>query len=204
MRSFPFPFLLGSSPLSRGIPFWRFRHSRWLRIIPALAGNTTLLFAMQIIPEDHPRSRGEYSIQRCSGSRNKGSSPLSRGILIGFGTLVLGGGIIPALAGNTHTWTTPRRGHADHPRSRGEYATRAAGNPKWWGSSPLSRGILGSAVEQRSGVRIIPALAGNTFRGAVRIVSTGDHPRSRGEYVTIWNFKRATHGSSPLSRGIQS
>ena len=50
---------------------------------------------------------------------------------------------------------------------------------------------------------IIPALAGNTLCGAVRIVSTGDHPRSRGEYDLRAPRGPSAAGSSPLSRGIQ-
>ena len=70
---------------------------------------------------DHPRSRGEYTGNLLIGLSDKGSSPLSRGIL---NLRAVEGGderIIPALAGNTWTaWSTPIRPR-DHPRSRGEY-----------------------------------------------------------------------------------
>ena len=53
-------FLIGSSPLSRGIPPL-LRCTPWrARIIPALAGNTYLEEAPRHCLSDHPRSRGEY------------------------------------------------------------------------------------------------------------------------------------------------
>ena len=51
-------------------------------------------------------------------------------------------------------------------------------------------------------VRIIPALAGNTAINALFQFREGDHPRSRGEYVTSTFDSPAKFGSSPLSRGI--
>ena len=51
-------------------------------------------------------------------------------------------------------------------------------------------------------VRIIPALAGNTFIHRTTLTLRPDHPRSRGEYVALPMVKRCAEGSSPLSRGI--
>ena len=51
----------------------------------------------------------------------KGSSPLSRGILEVDSDRHGGGGIIPALAGNTSRNRKTGPGNTDHPRSRGEY-----------------------------------------------------------------------------------
>ena len=90
----------GSSPLSRGIPAQVAGSLLIARIIPALAGNTTLTLTLTRVCSDHPRSRGEYSntMQRVlplpdhPRSRGEyqiepwvhiagaGSSPLSRGI----------------------------------------------------------------------------------------------------------------------------
>ena len=51
-------------------------------------------------------------------------------------------------------------------------------------------------------VRIIPALAGNTYAKYGRDDPKWDHPRSRGEYISvIWGILPRL-GSSPLSRGI--
>ena len=51
---------------------------------------------------------------------------------------------------------------SDHPRSRGEYAGEVACQSFDLGSSPLSRGIHDIIHIPQGGVRIIPALAGNT------------------------------------------
>ena len=70
----------GSSPLSRGIQSRGLRVDLSLRIIPALAGNTPSTPPTRTPPQDHPRSRGEYSGRSLRRTRQVGSSPLSRGI----------------------------------------------------------------------------------------------------------------------------
>ena len=72
------------------------------------------------------------------------------------------------------------------------------------GSSPLSRGILHRQGLRRHPARIIPALAGNTKFTKPAPAASSDHPRSRGEYAGQQNGCLEVHGSSPLSRGIQT
>ena len=72
--------IMGSSPLSRGIPRPVSRLWRSARIIPALAGNTIGVEALRDLEPDHPRSRGEYGTLSTSPGSRPGSSPLSRGI----------------------------------------------------------------------------------------------------------------------------
>ena len=93
--------LLGSSPLSRGIPETGDTKVATPGIIPALAGNTAPSRAVIAALRDHPRSRGEYSSNILLLLRHKGSSPLSRGIRGRATAPTVGVGIIPALAGNT-------------------------------------------------------------------------------------------------------
>ena len=90
-------------------------------IIPALAGNTSLHLITDKVPEDHPRSRGEYFLYILDNSVFWGSSPLSRGIRSWPVGVCGRSGIIPALAGNTLSSWPPRSCSWDHPRSRGEY-----------------------------------------------------------------------------------
>ena len=52
--------IVGSSPLSRGIPVAILSCQVGPRIIPALAGNTRGRLCGRLIWQDHPRSRGEY------------------------------------------------------------------------------------------------------------------------------------------------
>ena len=131
-----------------------------------------------------------------------GSSPLSRGIRRGQSAVHSGHGIIPALAGNTMPSATTLRHRRDHPRSRGEYVDRWNDRVRVFGSSPLSRGILPWLDGVPLGVRIIPALAGNTRVAESPTRCWTDHPRSRGEYGSAPSRSINTAGSSPLSRGI--
>ena len=133
-----------------------------------------------------------------------GSSPLSRGIRRRDQETRHRVGIIPALAGNTAAphWRSFRR--PDHPRSRGEYSVMVSFLPQRGGSSPLSRGIRRSRGGRADVVRIIPALAGNTWTAWSTPIRPRDHPRSRGEYDSVPAMLSRREGSSPLSRGIRA
>ena len=199
----PVSTLVGSSPLSRGIPTRRGSYSPRSGIIPALAGNTRPSGQLLLSAPDHPRSRGEYPTPTSKIPGVVGSSPLSRGIRLGFGAVGDPVRIIPALAGNTRSPGTGMSSRRDHPRSRGEYAI-----PPCWlahpdGSSPLSRGIQLILVTPQINERIIPALAGNTRGLPAPPEPHQDHPRSRGEYVWVARTDMPPLGSSPLSRGIR-
>ena len=132
---------VGSSPLARGLPD------------PPL----------EIIRRgDHPRSRGVY--ERCPAGvvADPGSSPLARGLLKREAGVPDVEGIIPARAGFTRGGA-PRPGRpADHPRSRGVYATRRAAAWASIGSSPLARGLHDTDAALKALRRIIPARAGFT------------------------------------------
>ena len=196
--------MIGSSPLSRGIPRRRGARGSPARIIPALAGNTGVTNPSRRARTDHPRSRGEYSRNRIKFRQGAGSSPLSRGIQIMHVRESLADRIIPALAGNTAAHVTAGRHRWDHPRSRGEYWVQSVGMDSCRGSSPLSRGILRIPHRPSRLRRIIPALAGNTRPPINPGQSQRDHPRSRGEYAVGGTQPREPRGSSPLSRGIQA
>ena len=172
----------GSSPLSRGIQGRPGHSSKELGIIPALAGNTGSSSLTMGDGRDHPRSRGEYTSDSRTSKHKSGSSPLSRGIRgIGLAEILLAG-IIPALAGNTVAHGRVILDVQDHPRSRGEYGRRRGRRHGRLGSSPLSRGIPHAVHGRYSGLRIIPALAGNTSGRLGTKPPSRDHPRSRGEY----------------------
>ena len=172
----------GSSPLSRGIPHIAPQATAFHRIIPALAGNTQPLRRGMNTMRDHPRSRGEYCFIGINYEARVGSSPLSRGILVGCPVVHPNIRIIPALAGNTSLPIVSDSYTADHPRSRGEYGLDLGSDLVEYGSSPLSRGILAAPFCHQSRYRIIPALAGNTWSTKPETSLARDHPRSRGEY----------------------
>ena len=155
--------LPGSSPLARGLPLSQPPRLSRQRIIPARVGFTAPTTQHPSSSRDHPRSRGVYCVAVLHSLKPSGSSPLARGLRPrnrGPGSF---SGIIPARAG----FTCPRAPHhrvpADHPRSRGVYATRSALSAASTGSSPLARGLLLERGRARRPPGIIPARAGFTL-----------------------------------------
>ena len=139
---------------------------------------------------------------RSFSSRDWGSSPLARGLLVTVVSTVWTGRIIPARAGFTgHRPDGPHR-HRDHPRSRGVYSWMADSFAQGVGSSPLARGLRTSYRERMVQARIIPARAGFTLGCAPSRRAIGDHPRSRGVYSSGRSGSSPGPGSSPLARGL--
>ena len=195
---------VGSSPLSRGIRKQAWQNRCQTGIIPALAGNTNSCGGSIMRWTDHPRSRGEYYVKTLFGRVRYGSSPLSRGIRTGPAPRSPPAGIIPALAGNTPSHRPANPSSPDHPRSRGEYEDWCRGEDHHNGSSPLSRGIRLIGPSNQIHIRIIPALAGNTYNtlaGTVDdawiIPALAGNTSQRFGGLVVWS------GSSPLSRGIR-
>ena len=194
----------GSSPLSRGIRSRSPAVHPGRGIIPALAGNTEASMASHNHEGDHPRSRGEYATAAPRLLHVRGSSPLSRGILIPISGLGKQHRIIPALAGNTAPDSASQKNETDHPRSRGEYSTVPIALMARAGSSPLSRGIRRFALRGPARSGIIPALAGNTLSNSpFTLVSLGSSPLSRGIRVQAVK-KRIRIGIIPALAGNTS
>ena len=89
--------------------------------------------------------------------------------------------IIPARAGFTAAatweWITGR----DHPRSRGVYPIEDRDAIARFGSSPLARGLPETAPRSCPRIRIIPARAGFTDAGVLRLLPLfGSSPLARG------------------------
>ncbi len=85
----------------RGIPIGIYGLMVKCRIIPAHAGNTKISDSNHVLPKDHPRSCGEYMVQKMLNFIGQGSSPLMRGILDEYKEARDEMRIIPAHAGNT-------------------------------------------------------------------------------------------------------
>ena len=208
--------MIGSSPLARGLRQPGGLQDRDDRIIPARAGFTRRSKAPPREEWDHPRSRGVYTMTKSGSTADMGSSPLARGLPLGYLRQELTGRIIPARAGFTRSHG-PGRGHCrDHPRSRGVYFHSGEVSVFRAGSSPLARGLhlfwdeislLSRIIPARaprglSCPRIIPARAGFTGPGSPRRRSGPDHPRSRGVYRWRGRGAIGSPGSSPLARGL--
>ena len=117
------------------------------------------------------------------GAIRAGSSPLARGLPVGRPASLGRWRIIPARAGFTQTW--------------------AQATQKITGSSPLARGLRVSLAGLLLVVGIIPARAGFTTPRTRVPSEGGDHPRSRGVYISNEAIGLFLPGSSPLARGLR-
>ena len=195
------PLLPGSSPLTRGKPQELANLLDDLGLIPAHAGKTRWPAPSTRSLPAHPRSRGEnFGVQEDSGLID-GSSPLTRGKRDVGGVRASRRGLIPAHAGKTYPRRARSRPPAAHPRSRGENLLVGLDACGHVGSSPLTRGKLGSWSVARNGWGLIPAHAGKTFGLVAHAWIVGAHPRSRGENLVTTGSYDGNLGSSPLTRG---
>ena len=191
----------GSSPLTRG----KLRDQETQRVggglIPAHAGKTTRAACRPRGTRAHPRSRGENARPRCGARDPVGSSPLTRGKLVGRQSFACVLRLIPAHAGKTPRNRRSCRCRRAHPRSRGENSIPPVTRAAWRGSSPLTRGKHALVGAGAGGVRLIPAHAGKTVVADLDGAPTAAHPRSRGENGLDCVKLRVRLGSSPLTRG---
>ena len=191
----------GSSPLTRGKQIVLVGREIAHRLIPAHAGKTRLRVRRRRARWAHPRSRGENLVGEQDIPVEHGSSPLTRGKHVCRDCSLVGLRLIPAHAGKTRPLGDGKTGRAAHPRSRGENVACGAGAGGAGGSSPLTRGKLGTALPVALGDGLIPAHAGKTVDGPGTMFQQPAHPRSRGENSPMSTPKSAPSGSSPLTRG---
>ena len=116
----------GSSPRARGAPCPPPRGHTTAGIIPACAGSTLPVRPTTPGSWDHPRVRGEHSVNREEGMPDRGSSPRARGAPSRRIRSFQPGGIIPACAGSTANRKRRSRTFGDHPRVRGEHIRRSS------------------------------------------------------------------------------
>ena len=145
--------------------------------------------------------RGEHSGLAKAPPTPSGSSPHARGTHAAFEKAIAATGIIPACAGNTSTCTSRGVMRGDHPRMRGEHYGDSDFVDELEGSSPHARGTHAAFEKAIAATGIIPACAGNTVPSYAGRSCSGDHPRMRGEHVTLQPRYVAKRGSSPHARG---
>ena len=131
----------------------------------------------------------------------QGSSPLTRGKVLGAFSAGLGAGIIPAYAGKSASCSSQAKLVRDHPRLRGEKIPRYPVQMVSPGSSPLTRGKVGLWLIYLTFIRIIPAYAGKSHCIMFGLPLSEDHPRLRGEKILKILRRSKSIGSSPLTRG---
>ena len=172
-----------------------------LRNIPAHAGKTAYAFAPIPAPVEHPRARGENSLDFVHAEKPCGTSPRTRGKRLQGGQLVVVAGNIPAHAGKTQPEPNFTHTTGEHPRARGEN-TGGESTPRIGsGTSPRTRGKRGLEKRGELGRRNIPACAGKTFPDRTGPGRTAEHPRVRGENAGASARLRGNLGTSPRARG---
>ena len=130
---------------------------------------------------DHPRACGEHACSTQSLPIRVGSSPRLRGTQTWKIHHADRGGIIPALAGNTHGPCSATNSTRDHPRACGEHHPPAQDPRRRQGSSPRLRGTLSRPIRS--------------------LMRFWDHPRACGEHLDERRMLAFGEGSSPRLRG---
>ena len=154
----------GSSPRARGARVARPPADQHRGIIPACAGSTRRPSRPGRRGRDHPRVRGEHTVNDISRALMRGSSPRARGARVRPDQRSGGPGIIPACAGSTSRSLAWWGGTWDHPRVRGEHQASVVYMEETTGSSPRARGAPHVRGPSSTSGGIIPACAGSTRR----------------------------------------
>ena len=134
-------------------------------------------------------------------SAEQGSPPLTRGKAKPSPPELLSRRITPAYAGKRRFADTGRSKKEDHPRLRGEKLNGQKSGYFRQGSPPLTRGKVSDIAYNERRERITPAYAGKSGSGSIYTKSGTDHPRLRGEKISMLSHWILFAGSPPLTRG---
>ena len=194
-------------------------------IIPAYAGSTSWRRWPSPGRRDHPRIRGEHPGRAVRKKPVAGSSPHTRGALVGDGFLQFERWDHPRIRGEHYL----RRGSSSRtsgssPHTRGAHVAEGhavggvriipayagstvatgAAETRPEGSSPHTRGARSAPASPTSNARIIPAYAGSTRQEVAQLRRRQDHPRIRGEHGFRPGCQAVSGGSSPHTRGARA
>ena len=90
----------------------------------------------------------------------------------------------------------------DHPRPRGDYRDFRLGDYGQLGSPPPTRGLQADQMVEGLPAGITPAHAGTTCVSFSKNYCIKDHPRPRGDYLSIVSSMANSPGSPPPTRGL--
>ena len=191
----------GSPPHARGRLSQRLqcRSRGW--ITPACAGKTIVAALRTPIPEDHPRMRGEDTVEDAVEGMLEGSPPHARGRRPHGHRGVGRPGITPACAGKTSAVEVKETMNRDHPRMRGEDWSSDDWQAALAGSPPHARGRQRNGHGPQVEDGITPACAGKTPAPSAERTTKTDHPRMRGEDGADAVHGLPGRGSPPHARG---
>ena len=154
------------------------------RFIPAWAGNSRMRGPTPPETTVHPRVGGEQHFDALHELPQFGSSPRGRGTVDTPLCRVSLARFIPAWAGNR--WVRcacPEIGPV-HPRVGGEQCHPSRHLARAGGSSPRGRGTALLTEPAITGLRFIPAWAGNSKISTTAAETTPVHPRVGGEQLS--------------------
>ena len=145
--------------------------------------------------------RGEDANIQVKQALEDGSPPHARGRRQWGYNLSTTRRITPACAGKTTSRSWTARRCWDHPRMRGEDVRHQEHRRVFQGSPPHARGRRGQVHLSCREQGITPACAGKTF-GIKNIDGySKDHPRMRGEDISMIEYGYVANGSPPHARG---
>src|SRR6266511_2192055 len=193
----------GPPPRTRGTREERGQAAGVPGTTPAYAGNAVGAEAAEHRLGDHPRVRGERRDPCFVPASLDGPPPRTRGTRPGRRCSRTRHGTTPAYAGNAPAGQ-PRSGRSrDHPRVRGERASRSVHGMVWSGPPPRTRGTQGEPQLEVGGGGTTPAYAGNAFRPPSASCGSWDHPRVRGERLSFEDGDPRSLGPPPRTRGTR-
>ncbi len=152
---------------------------------------------------DHPRVRGERAGYLAGRGLGAGPPPRTRGTHPRSEPGQVPDGTTPAYAGNASGASSRRWFRWDHPRVRGERARISAQCPSASGPPPRTRGTHGRAERVGQAAGTTPAYAGNAGTRMSALDTPRDHPRVRGERLSLTTEDEDTLGPPPRTRGTR-
>ena len=152
-------------------------------ITPAYAGKSRNGYHGMAAEQDHPRVCGEKEARQWPKEQVWGSPPRMRGKDSTPQVYHRQGGITPAYAGKSFTFSPSPMTTRDHPRVCGEKFYVDEVLPGDTGSPPRMRGKAAEQERQRLHSGITPAYAGKSYTQMYFATTARDHPRVCGEKI---------------------